>query len=165
MVSKWSGCGRMRPPSVLSSAPSRMSVWNSCPMTTCGYAPRHHPTGDRDRLSAAAAADLDFEAGHSIGVSRRRYHISAAAAKAPLLARPVLPGLCRPADGGRYAARQDWGDAILRDRAPSHTEAMGHRAVRRGLAAFHTVFRRHGSFSDARLSTNRTECPNRPAKF
>jgi hypothetical protein len=24
---------------VPSNAPSRMSAWNSCPMTTCGYAP------------------------------------------------------------------------------------------------------------------------------
>ena len=80
--------------------------------------------------SAAAAADLDFEAGHSIGVAWRRYLISAAAAKAALLARPVLPGLCRPGDGGRSTARQYCGDAILKDRVASHTEAMGHRAVR-----------------------------------
>ena len=43
--------------------------------------------------STTAAADLDCEAGHSIGVSWRRYHISAAAAKVLLLARPVIRGL------------------------------------------------------------------------
>src|SRR5438067_2330481 len=36
----------MRLPWAPSSALSRMSAWYSCPMTTYGYAPRRHPTGN-----------------------------------------------------------------------------------------------------------------------
>src|ERR1700757_1405519 len=129
----------MRPPSVLSSAFEDVGVefLPDNDVRVRAATPPDRGSWPAQRLLRPISISKQVTPSRSPGDAI----ISAAAAKAPLFARPVLPGLCRQADGGRSPARQYWGDAILRDRAASNTEAMGHRAVRRGLAAFRTAFR------------------------